>query len=83
MNLFTQIIVGLGIAAVGFSMSAKTEWVLRWMGRNWWAEKTFGPGGSRTFYKLVGLGVSILGIIIATDLFDRIVGGFITSVFGG
>lgn len=82
MSLITQIFVGLGIAAVGASMSIKTEWVLRWMGRNWWAEKTFGPGGSRTFYKLVGFGVSVLGIIIATDLFDRIVGGFIISIFG-
>ncbi len=81
MSIFIRVLVGFIIIAVGFGMVWKTEVMLQIMGRNWWAERTFGAGGSRTYYKLWGMAIALLGIVVATDLFDRIVGTFITNVF--
>lgn len=74
---------GMAIVALGVFITWKTEFMLEIMGRNWWAEKTFGPGGSRFFYKLCGIAVCILGSIIAFDLFGRFFGSFILSLFPG
>lgn len=78
-----QFIIGVLITAFGVWMAWKTGAVLQLLGRNYWAEKTFGGGGSRLLYKLIGIAFSILGIIVMTDLYDIIVGGFIMSVFSG
>lgn len=67
--------------AVGIGMAWRTEIALEILGRNWWAEKNFGVGGSRFFYKLIGIAITVLGIIVVTDLYEEIVGGFITGLF--
>jgi len=81
MGIIIRILIGLAIMAGGVIITWKTEWILSIMGRNWWAERTFGAGGSRTYYKLWGIFIAIIGIIVATDLFDRIVGTFIINLF--
>lgn len=83
MSALSRILVGLAIMVLGSSMVWKTPFYLQILGRNWWAEKNFGPGGTRFFYKLVGIAITVLGIMVVTDLFDSIVGGFITGLFGG
>lgn len=63
-------------------MVYKTAWSLDMLGYNPWAERTFGPGGTRLFYKLVGTVVIIFGFLFLTNSFERIFGGVITSFFG-
>ena len=53
---------------VGFLIVKKTTVILEWFGRNEFAESKFGPGGSRFFYKLVGVGAAVIGMAIATNL---------------
>ena len=77
----TRIIVGLLVIALGVLMVYKTGWFLSMIGRIPFAEKLFGGGGTRTFYKLSGVFIAIIGIVVATNLFDEIVGGFIQRVF--
>lgn len=72
---------GMLIVASGALITWKTEYMLEIMGRNWWAEKTFGPGGSRLFYKLWGIAVILLGMIIAFDLFGYFFGNFLLRIF--
>lgn len=79
---FTQFLLGIAITALGVGITWKTEYALEFLGRNEWAERTFGGGGSRLLYKLGGILVCVLGIIVMTDLYDQIVGGFITGLFG-
>jgi hypothetical protein len=74
---------GMAIVAVGVGVTWKTEYIVELLGRNWWAEKTFGGGGSQLFYKLCGICISILGTIIAFDLFGIFFGTFILSLFPG
>ena len=82
MNPFLRILIGLAVIAVGTSMVSKTGWYLGILGRVYWAERNLGGGGSRMFYKLMGVGVVLIGIIIVTDLWERLVGGFLINLFG-
>lgn len=76
-----QTLIGLLICAIGLSMAWKTEWYLRILGRNFWAERTFGSGGTRVFYKLIGIAVMLIGFVVVTDLWDNfatwLVGSFL------
>lgn len=76
-----RILLGIIIAVVGWLMVWKTEWFQAMLGYIAWAEEHLGGGGTRLFYKLLGTAIIILGFIVATNLFDTIVGGFIRSIF--
>lgn len=82
MSLALRILLGLAITAAGAFGVYRTDLLLRWFGRSWWAETKLGGGGSRILYAAISLFACLIGIIIATDLFDRIVGGFIMNIFG-
>ena len=61
--------------AVGFHMVWKTGWYLEFVGAIDYAEEKFGPGGTRTFLKLVGVGVCLVGMAIFTGLIENVLGG--------
>ncbi len=72
-------VVGLILIAVGAGIIVKTEWVLENFGINTWAENKFGTsGGSRFFYKLLGIVVIVVGFMVITDLFQ----GFLFATIG-
>jgi len=79
--MIMRILLGIGIIIVGYLMCAKTNWWLEILGPVEWAERTFVSGGTRFFYKLLGIAVILLGFIVLTNLFDIIVGGFVAAVF--
>ncbi len=81
--ILLRILVGVLIMGAGILMTWKTVWIHGLLGPVGFAEKAFGGGGSKFFYKLVGIAVVFIGIIVATNLFDRIFGGLILRVFGG
>ena len=65
-----RIILGLVIVAVGFVFVWKTEWFQQNVGSIAWAEDKMGTmGGSRLMYKLIGILVIVIGILIATNLY--------------
>lgn len=73
-----NIILGLLIMVVGFITTYKSEWLLHNLGRVQWAEQHLGlEGGSRLFYKLVGIGIIFLGIFIVTGIWSDILNGFV------
>ncbi len=76
-----RILIGLAITALGVSMSFKTQWYMRILGRLPFAEKYMGGGGTRLFYKLFGVVVALLGLMITTDLFDNMMEWFIGGLF--
>lgn len=61
----------------------KTQFFLDAVGTIEWAERNLGGGGSRLFYKLLGIVIILIGFLVITNLFDMVVGGFVTSLFGG
>jgi hypothetical protein len=69
-----------GIAAlVGVGMILKTEWLIENIGSSAWAEAKMGTsGGSRLFYKLIGLALIFIGFMLITNLFQ----GFLEGTIG-
>jgi hypothetical protein len=66
MGVFARILGGLVVLAIGFIMVIKTDIPLSIIGPVAWAEEHLGIGGSRLFWKLVGTGLCLIGLVIMT-----------------
>lgn len=62
--------------AFGFLIIWKSEWILEQFGRVDWAEANLG-GGTRFFWKLVGLGIILLAFLTMSGIVD----GMLTAIF--
>jgi hypothetical protein len=68
---------GLLIVAVGITIVVKSEWLLNNFGRiGFFEEKLATSGGSRLGYKLLGLAVVFIGLLVMTNL----IGGFVLFI---
>ena len=76
--MFTRILIGFAIMFLGILFVWKTDIFYSMLGSVPWADRTFGGGGTRTFYKLFGVGIIIIGVMVMTNLFEMIVGSFIS-----
>jgi hypothetical protein len=66
-----QIILGAIMIAAGAGAVIKTEWIINNFGRMAWFEEKLGSdGGSRLGYKLIGIVVLIIGVIVMTGSGD-------------
>ncbi len=80
--IMLRVFLGIGIVAVGFVFVWKTEWFLRNLGRVEWAEKHLGfEGGSRLFYKLMGIVIIFLGFFVISGIWHDIMNSF-AGLFG-
>ena len=70
----------LGIA-VGTILVIKSEWFYENFGTIQWAEEHVG-GGSRLMYKLIGIVISIIGILGVTGQLGAVVLGIFGRLFG-
>jgi hypothetical protein len=76
------IIIGLILLAVGVLIIWKTEPIFRFFGKVSFADQYFGTeGGSRLFYKLIGLMVIFFGLLMVTGQSDGFLEGTIGKVF--
>lgn len=70
MSAILRVIGGIVLIVIGAHFVIKTEWYIRNFGQVAWAEQHLGlDGGTRLFYKLLGIGICILGIMVALNLF--------------
>ncbi len=74
MTILLRVPLGIAIMVAGYFMVAKSEKVFEWFGTNEFAEKYLGYGGTRLFYKLIGLLVVFAGIFVATNVMSDILG---------
>jgi polyferredoxin len=66
-----KIIGGLIFIVIGTLVVMYTEWLLKNFGRINWFEKHLGAeGGSRMGYKLVGLVIIFIGLLMTTGMVD-------------
>ena len=71
-------VIGLLVIAVGFMLVWKADWIVNNFGRVNWAEKYLGyDGGSRLFWKLMGLIVIFLSMLYMFGF----IGGLIDLIF--
>lgn len=79
MSVIFRFLLGMGIVALGVSMVIRTEWIMNFFGRVDWAEQHLGlEGGSRLFYKLLGVVACFFGVLTAFGLFE----GFFAATAG-
>lgn len=70
--IFTRIIVGLIIIVVGYFITARSEWLLQNFGSIDFFEQHFGSsGGTRAFYKTLGVIVIVLAFMYMTGLLQE------------
>ncbi|MFA5051324.1 MAG: hypothetical protein WC499_04400 [Patescibacteria group bacterium] len=74
--------IGLGIIIIGVILTLNSEWLLRTAGPVQWAEEKLGSeGGSRLFYKLLGMAVVVLGLFVISGIWEDILNG-VARLFG-
>jgi len=74
-----RVLGGLAATAVGLHLVIKTEWYLENFGAIDWAEQKFATsGGSRFFYKLIGIIIIMVGFLAMTGM----LGGFVMGTAG-
>jgi hypothetical protein len=66
--MLTRILIGLALVVVGAAITIKTNQLYEWFGSMDWADHYLGPGGSRLMYRLLGILMSIIGFMVATNL---------------
>ena len=80
---FGQFIVGVIVAGIGFVLVWKANWFYQNFGAVPFAEKFLSTeGGSRLFYKLLGILIMIGGLMHATALLSPMIAGIANRLFG-
>ncbi len=79
-----HIVVGLIMVAVGFLLVWKTEWLVENFGHVDWAEQHLGSdGGTRLFWKLIGILIILIGFGTLTGIFQDILVITLSPLFRG
>ena len=72
-------IIGIIFIVLGVVLVLKAEWFLRVFGRIAWAEEKLGTeGGTRVFFKILGIGLILFSFLLMSGVFYRI----LDSIFG-
>ncbi|MEI7512135.1 MAG: hypothetical protein WCK01_01605 [Candidatus Uhrbacteria bacterium] len=68
MSLILRILLGAAIVAGGVAFVIKTSDIEGFLGPVPFAEKYMGGGGTRLFYKLLGIVFCLLGFLVMTNM---------------
>jgi hypothetical protein len=79
--MITRILIGLVITVIGFLIAYKFEAMFRAFGRIAWVEKYLGIGQSRFYYQALGFLIAIIGLMVMTNLFERIALAILLPIF--
>ncbi|MFH1789686.1 MAG: hypothetical protein ABH832_01310 [bacterium] len=75
-------IFGIIMVAFGVFLIVKTEWFIQNFGTNAWAEDKLGTsGGTRLMYKLLGVAIIFLGMLIVTNMIEGFMSATIIKLF--
>ena len=83
MNIFLRIIIGLIVAGLGTYMVLRTVTILGFFGTVDWAEQKLGGGGTRLFYKLLGIVIVFTGFMVAANLWNAFLESTLGSILPG
>jgi hypothetical protein len=77
-----RFLIGIIIVVVGVFLVVKSEWFLQNFGSVAWAEEHLGfNGGTRLFYKLLGIISIFFGFLLITGLFGGFLEGTVGKIF--
>ena len=78
-----RILVGLLFAALGVLILKYTYPLKNAFGSWGWAERYLGNGGTYSAWKLIGIGLMILGVLWATGTLGGLLAGTLGQFFAG
>lgn len=79
-----HILLGIIFCVVGVLITLKSEWIFREFGRTEFAERYLSfEGGSRFFYKLIGIAIIFVGFLIIGGIHFSILNWIAKTLFGG
>ena len=78
-----QLLIFIIFTTVGTLILMNTEPIVNTTGRVGWAERHLGGAGTFALYKIIGVIIIVIGMLVATGLFDLAFGGIIRFLFGG
>ena len=81
MGLVLRILIGAVLTAIGAFMVIRTQNMVEWFGSVDWAEAKLGGGGTRLFYKLLGILVCFVGFMVMTNLWNAFLEATLGSIF--
>ncbi len=81
MGILTRILIGFGLAAVGIFFTIRTRTIIDMFGNVDWADRNLGGGGTSLFYKFLGILVTLIGFVVATNMWDALLQGTIGRLF--
>jgi len=77
-----NIIIGIGLVLIGVAFILKSEWFLQNFGSIGWAEEHLGTsGGTRLMYKLLGIILIFVGMLMVTGLMEGFLMGTVGRLF--
>ena len=77
-----RILLGLVMVGIGAVITIFANRIYEAMGPMAWAEEHLGSeGGTRLMYKLIGIGLAVLGFMVATNLLTNLVVSILGAVF--
>lgn len=68
-----RVIIGLLVVGVGFLAVRYANWIVANFGSMAWAEKHLGIGGSRLGWRLIGIGIILVGFLVTTNMATALV----------
>jgi len=84
MNNFMRYLLSLIALAIGFLLVWKSDWIVNNFGRVNWAEKYLGyDGGSRLFWKLMGIVVIFLAMMHMFGFIEGLISAIFSPLFRG
>jgi hypothetical protein len=79
-----HILLGIIFCLVGVAVTFGANWILREFGRTGFAEQYLPfEGGSRFFYKLIGIAIIFVGFLIIGNIHITILNWLGKTLFGG
>ena len=79
-----HVILGIIFCLIGTFITFKSEWIFREFGRTEFAEKYFAlEGGSRFFYKLIGIIIIFVGFLIIGGIHFTVLNWIANTFFKG
>ncbi len=78
-----RIITGIIIVVIGYFLTRRANWLLDNFGRIAWFEQHLGTeGGTRLFYKLLGITTIVIGFMYATGMLQDLIRKIFSPMFG-
>lgn len=78
-----RMIIGAILIAFGILLTIKSEFMLKNFGRiSFFERKLRSYGGSRLGYKLIGIGISFVGILLFANLYSGFMGWVLSPLTG-